>query len=126
MSDIIKYKRGTSLIEIMVAIVVLAMIIIGGSALFSYSRGQIQLQKYSRMAVQLAAQKLEELKAGNYNDIAADSNDIKEDIALDDFLCTRSTLIVDTGLYKQVAVVVQWGSDNQKYEVSLNTFIAPK
>jgi len=64
-----KSKKGVALVEVIVAILIFAIVIIGGSFLFASGRNQINLRERYRVAVQLAAGKLEELKAGNYYDI---------------------------------------------------------
>ena len=124
MPNILKSKKGTGLIEVVVAILILVIVIIGGSFFFAYARSQIHLRKHYRVAVQLAAQKLEELKAGNYNDIEGDETE--ESISLEDLSYSRSAEIEDVGLYKKVKVNIHWEQMNREHNVSLATFIAPK
>ncbi len=117
----INSEKGTSLVEVMVAIVILALAILGGFVLFSYGRGQIDVQKNRRAAVQLAAQKLEGLKAGNYDSIQA--GETTESISLGDLSYVRSTGAEDLGLYKKITVSVSWEQMNKQQNIGLTTFI---
>lgn len=121
-----KSKKGTSLVEAVVAILVLSIIILGSSFLFVSGQGYIDMRGRHRIAAELAAQKLEELKAGNYNDIA--EGETEESFSLDDLPYTRSvaTETRDGGLYKKVQVTVSWQQMGKQRNVSLDTFIAPK
>lgn len=128
MVTIRKSKKGTSLVETVVAILVLSIIIVGSSFLFVSGQGYIDMRGRHRIAAELAAQKLEELKAGNYNDIVVVEGGTEESFSLDDFPYTRSlaTEIRDGGLYKKVQVTVSWQQMGKQCNVSLATFIAPK
>jgi len=123
-SKILKPKKGTSLVEVVVAMLILTILIIGGHHHFVYGRGQIALQGHYRVAAQLAAQKLEELKASNYNDIV--EGPTEETLSIGDLSCSRSTDTNDVGLYKQINVTVHWSQLGKDRNVSLDTFMAPK
>jgi len=119
-----KSVAAFTLIEVMTAILIVTIVIAGGSFLFVTGRNQVNLQKHYRAATQLAAQKLEELKAGNYGDIVVgDTQD--PPISLEDLSYTRSTHTVNAGSYKEVTVTVSWLQGNNSRNVSLVTFIAP-
>jgi prepilin-type N-terminal cleavage/methylation domain-containing protein len=124
MPNILKSKKGTSLIEVMVAVLILTIVIAGGSFSYIYGRSRIDLWKDYRAAGQLAAQKLEELKAGNYDDIEAGGTE--ESLSLEDSPYGRSILTEDVGLYKKVTVAVHWQQRGEQHYVSLTTFIAPE
>ena len=119
-----KSNRGVGLIEVVVAIMILVIVMIGGSLSFFHARNQVHLQKQSRAAVQLTSQKLEELKAANYDDIAA--GDANENLALDDLSCRRKIEAELVGAYKKVKVTTTWTRKDREHSVSLVTFIAPK
>lgn len=71
-------RNGTSLAEVMVAVLIMVIVIIGSSVLFVAGRSQVSMQERNRVATELAAQKLEELKAGGYNDIVeGESEELK-------------------------------------------------
>ena len=124
MRHISKSNRGVGLIEVVVAIMILVIVMIGGSLSFFHARNQIHLQKQSREVVQLTSQKLEELKAANYEDIAVGEPD--ENLALDDLSCRRKIEAELVGAYKKVKVTTTWTRKDREHNVSLVTFIAPK
>lgn len=119
-----KSAAAVTLIEVMVAVLIATIVIIGGSLLFVTGRSQINQQKHHRAAIQLAAQKLEELKADNYDDIV--EGDTEESLSLEDLSYSRSTHTEDAGSYKEVTVTVSWGLTGNEHNVSLVTSIAPK
>ena len=124
MTAITKSKKGTSLVEVMVAVLIFTIVIAGGSFLFVTGRSQISLRGHYRVALQLAAQKLEELKADNYDDI--EEGETEESFSLEDLSYSRTTETEDVGLYKKVDVGVDWQQLGKQHSVSLTTFIAPK
>ncbi len=117
-----RYAAATTLVEVALAIVIVTIVVVGCSMLFASARGQIHRQKNLRSAAQLAAQQLENLKAGSYDSIT-DSN-TPESVPLDGVTYTRNTNVVDANSYKTVTVTVGWGGDNEP-NVSLVTIIAP-
>ena len=119
-----KSNRGIGLIEVVMAILVLVIVMIGGSVSFFHARNQIHLEKQSRAAVQLASQRVEELKAANYDDLAV--GDMVETIALDDLSCRRKTVTELIGDYKKLEVSTTWTRKDREHTVSLVTYIAPK
>jgi len=124
MLTIVKSKKGTSLVEVMLAVLIFATAILGGYFLCFYSRSQINLQERYRVAAHLAAPKIEELKAGSYSSISA--GETEESLALEDLSYRRSVGTEDVGLYKKVTVTVHWPQMGKDHNVSLVTFIAPK
>jgi Tfp pilus assembly protein PilV len=119
-----KSAAAVTLIEVMVAVLIVTIVMIGGSLLFVTGRSQINQQKHRRAAVQLAAQKLEELKAGDYDAITI--GDTEESLSLEDLSYSRSTHAEDASSYKDVTVTVSWGPTGNEHNVSLVTSIAPK
>ncbi len=124
MSIVQKSKKGTSLVEVMAAALILAIVMLGGSFFYVASTNQINLQEQHRAASRLAGQKLEELKAGSYSDIT--TSETKESLFLEDSSYSRSIVTEDLGLYKKVVVTVNWGPVGMERNVSLVTLIAPK
>ena len=124
MPNILKSKKGTSLIEVMVAMLILTIVLLGGGFSYVYGRSQIHLRKHYRAAGQLAAQELEELKADNYYDIEA--GETQNNIYLEDLSYNRAIKTEDLDLYKKVYVDVYWQERGKQHNVSLTTFIAPK
>ena len=117
-------KKGMSLVEVMVAVLISAIVMIGGSLFFVASTDQINLRQQYRTASRLASQKLEELKAVDYDTVAI--GEAKDSVTLKNSTYSRSVVIKDTGSYKQVNVTVSWGPAGQERNINLVTFIAPK
>jgi len=124
MSIVRKSKKGTSLIEVMTAALILVIVILGGSFFYVASTNQINLREQYRAASRLAGQKLEELKAGSYSDIA--TSETKDSLTLENSTYSRSAVTEDLGSYKKVVVTVNWGPADMGRNVSLVTLIAPK
>lgn len=117
-----KSMAAFTLIEVMAAVLIVTIVVAGGSFLFVMGRSQISAQKRYRAATQLAAQRIEELKAGTYAEVVSDSNTV----SLEGYSYTRATVIEDANTYKKSTVTVTWGPAGNQHNVSLVTFIAPK
>ena len=121
-----KSVAAFTLVEVITAILIVTIVIVGSSFLFITGKTQVSLQKHYRAATQLAAQKLEELKAGSYGSIVA--GDDSNSISLEDVSYTRSVHTVNAGSYKEVTVTVSWKQrsiEQISRSVSLVTVIAP-
>lgn len=68
-------QDGFSLIEVLIALVILVIVILGGGLYFFYGRLGINREGYRRAALELASQRLEELKAAKYSEIIPDDFD---------------------------------------------------
>jgi Tfp pilus assembly protein PilV len=119
-----KTAKALTLIEVMVSILILTIVMLGCSALFITGRKHINTREHYRVALQLASQKLEELKAGSYDDIQ--EYEPQEHLSIKGVSYYRSTNAKNGGLYKEVQVDVQWTEANKIHNVNLVTFIAPK
>jgi len=124
MTIVQKSKKGTSLVEVMVAALILAIVILGGSYFYVGSTNQINLREQYRAASRLAGQKLEELKASDYD--AVTIGEVNDSLTLENSTYSRSVVTEDLGLYKKVVVTVNWGPVGVERNISLVTLIAPK
>ena len=125
MTIVQKSRKGTSLVEVMVAVLISVMVILGSSFFFAASTNQINLREQHRAASRLAGQKLEQLKACDYDAVAI--GEVKDSVSLEENASySRSVVTEDLGLYKKVTVNVNWGPAGKKNNVSLVTLIAPK
>lgn len=124
MTIIRKSKKGTSLVEVITAALILVIVMLGGSFFYVASTNQINLREQYRAASRLAGQKLEELKADNYNDVTI--GELKDSLTLENSTYSRSVVTEDLGLYKKAVVTVNWGPVGLGRNVSLVTLIAPK
>ena len=116
-----KLKKGISLIEVMLAISILVIIVLGGASLFAYGAGQISQSKHSRVAVQLASQKLERLRADNNISIDIPDGETIENIPLGDVSYEQTTVTEDWGTYKKVEVTVSWTQMGKQRNVNMAT-----
>lgn len=116
-----KLKKGISLIEVMLAISILVIIVLGGASLFAYGAGQISQSKHSRVAVQLASQKLERLRADNNISIDIPDGETIENIPLGDVSYDQTTVTEDWGTYKKVEVTVSWTQMGKQRNVNMAT-----
>ena len=113
-----------TLIEVMIAILVMMIVILGCATLFSYGMGHISSSKNYRVAAELASQKLEYFRSENFYNKDINDTVPDESIVLDNQTFTRSTEVSDvddpnTGeiLFKDVKVTVQW-NDKDKVELA--------
>ena len=72
-------KSGTTLIEVMIALIIIAIVIMGGGMFFFYGRVNIVREAHRRAATLVASKRLEELKRADYSYIAAKGLDFGED-----------------------------------------------
>jgi len=113
-------ENGFSLIEVLIALIILVIVILGGGAYFFYGRLGINREGYRRVALELASQKLEELKAGDY-DAIPDKEETTINLSSETFTTEVNSTKEDG--YKKVTVTVSWG-DNPDNKVELVTLIA--
>ena len=64
-------ENGFTLVEVLVALFIIALVILGGGMFFFYGRVTIVREAHRRAAVLVASQRLEELKAAEWDDIAS-------------------------------------------------------
>ena len=63
-------RRGSTLVEVAIACVVLAVIAVGTAACLSLARGQASIQRDRRMAMEIANSRLEDIRCAAYSDLA--------------------------------------------------------
>lgn len=68
-------KRGATLVELIVALFIIALVILGAGMFFFYGRVNIIREAHRRAALLVASQRLEELKAADWEDIAPEAAD---------------------------------------------------
>ena len=119
-----KSKKGVSIIEVMIAVLISAIVMLGGSFFFVSSTNQINLREQYRAASRLASQRLEECKAVDYDTVAEGT--VNDSVTLESSSYSRSVVTNNLGLYKEITVTVNWGPIGQLHTTSLVTLIAPK
>jgi prepilin-type N-terminal cleavage/methylation domain-containing protein len=60
-NDVSSLRRGFTLVEIMIAVLVIAILAIGGAAIIFRSRADIVVQQFKRAAIECANQQMEKL-----------------------------------------------------------------
>ena len=65
----IRNRKGTSLLEVMFAAVILAVIILGAGAYVVHGSGTINIYRNKMTALELAMNRLEEIRAADYSSI---------------------------------------------------------
>ena len=116
-----KNKSGFSLVEIMVAALLLAVLAIGGAAVMYQTGGNIQIQGNKRIALELANEVLERYQSIEYSDIPSSDTDTISVDGIAHLVAINSTIehfpspspsVADE--YKQIEVRVSYrsGLDN--------------
>ena len=116
-------SKGISLIEIMLAISVLAIVVLGTAFFSFYTSGQVGLGKQYRAALQLAGQRMEQLKADNELSIDITEGETSEEVSSGELSYTRTTVVEDSGLNKEVTVTVSWTQMGKERNVNLVSLI---
>lgn len=114
-------NNGTSIIEVIIGMVILAMLVAGLNA------GVLSLVNTNKSSKEIAAasnfgyEKLEEIRRNSYNDISSKS-DSKEGIYVYDVLVTSD----GNNTQKSVKIDILWPSTSTdpKHQISLSTIIA--
>ena len=113
-------SRGVSLVEAALGIAVIAISALGAYSFLHFGRKALNDARDQRVAVRLAQEKVEELRAGAYADITAGT---ENGLTLCDITCDRTTAVTQgTGdAYREVSVTVSWGNG---HDAALQTIIA--
>ncbi len=116
-------KNGVTLIEVMVAIVIFLIVVLGGFAFFFYGRTHISRSNHQRMALELTKERLELWKADDYSNIMTQPD---PSVPLGGIQFNRNTTIVDHPVdgYKEVTVTISWQERGNPCSVQLVTIIA--
>ena len=69
----LKLKSGFSLVELMVAMLILAVLVLGSAAILYQAGGTIAIQNNKRAAVSAASRRLEQISGMLYDDIRSNS-----------------------------------------------------
>ena len=125
-------QTGSALIELMLAIAILLIVLLGTSTTYVSGRRQIVSQRYYQAAAQLASQKLEETKSLGYAGLTEGEDD--EDLSLYGLAYQRHTVIELTAEPTteapkpclKVTVTIQWtGTAQDQHEAEFVTYVGP-
>ena len=128
-------QKGFTIIEVLVALFIIALIIMGGGMFFFYGRVNIIREAHRRAAVLVASQRLEELKGAEWwPSESAEPVTTDTTVTTVDNLPSGNTVTTyaqyfhyDGDLtydYSEVRVTVEW-HDSTTNTVSSTTLIAP-
>jgi len=115
-----RLKKGFTLVEVLISIVIFAVGITGGMAFFLYLKEVAVHAGHEKVAVHLAGSKMEQLRNGTLT-----SN--TDSVTIGNFIWRRSWSVGSGGTgYNRVDVSVSWreGGKPQDDTVSLTTYIA--
>ena len=123
-------KAAFTLVEIMFSVLILSIVMIGGAFYFLHSSSQIRISRRSRMALELAEERIERLKAVGFSGLA---NEMESGLPLGGLPATRQTEIIGIDEdgdgredYRRIIVTVFWEEGTASQEVSLTTLISPR
>ncbi len=124
-------KTGFTLVEVIIATIILVISIIGGTAFFFLNRNNLSFANRQRLATWAAVYKIEELKNMNYSALALlPSPAIENNLPVSGYSFTRTTTITDiSGNYKQATVKMDWEQPSfpsSLRTLSLTTYIAER
>ena len=82
MNRTVNSEKGVSLIELLIAFTILAIVVLGFNAMFLSGFKGIRTSRDYSIALNLSREKMEEVKDKNYNDVSSDESKgiIVEDI----------------------------------------------
>jgi len=120
--------QGITLVEVMVALIVLAVVVIGAAAFFAAGRGTIEESAQRRTAAQVGQQQLEIARAGGYEALADAEGTATVDGVEYSWTLTVTGALADPGDaesgYKQMCMVVDWPRSRGS-PVTIETAMAP-
>lgn len=70
-----KNQKGSTIIELALATVIMLIVAVGGAAFFFHGSGQIAINRNKRTALEAANSRLEQMRASPFNDISSSTDD---------------------------------------------------
>lgn len=112
-------KQNLTLVEIIIALVVLVIAAVGNTSFFFANRRNLRSALQRRSATWAALEKMEELISISFDDLVGKNNtDDPENISLlENHNATRTVEVLDgdNELYKKVTVTVQWNDSSKRF-----------
>jgi Tfp pilus assembly protein PilV len=110
-------ENGSSLIEVVIAMVVMALLVTGLNACVVNIINSNVSSKEISSASTAGYELMDQLRRANYSSVVTSS-----DIVRSRYL--RSWTVSDNGTQKKISVVISWPVVNPKHSVELSTIIA--
>lgn len=117
------HKKGLTLIEILVSIVIFSVVLLGAMAFYFYSDSSFRFAEHKKMALELADARMEKERARVYSAISSDS----ESVTIGQLTGLLNVYVTDQGSYKLVRIEVAWSDPSRTgtQNIALETYIAP-
>lgn len=114
-------ERGLSLVEVMVVSVILGIVAVGFFATFDVSKRLTAAARQETKAVNLAQEKLEELRGVPYADLESVSGEAYFSASVPGFTYRLSVFEITTGVvFKSVTVSVYYNAGKSTKQVTLS------
>ena len=123
-------KAGFTLVEVIVATIILVISLLGGTAFFFLNRNNLSRANLQRLATWCAVYKIEQLKSMPYSDLVLiTSPTIENNLPISGYYFNRTTVPVVGPNYTQETVSVSWVQGNLPSSLttlSLTTYISDR
>lgn len=135
--QIIHDESGVTLVEVLIAIVIMTILLVGGLQFVSVGREAVTVERYYRIARMIAESRLEDARRYAYHSLATSLSETNTPVTLGNVSGTRTTVVADiddpfdgSGAgdadsnsvdYKKITVTVNWAS---KHSLSLETYVS--
>jgi len=129
-------ERGVSLVEVMFAVIIFMIIMLGGLTYFTLPQSIREREKMRRLAVVSANHRMETLMALDFTAVTSDSNETNTPVTIGKVSGTRNTTVTDvddaadgtggsdsdgdTIDYRTITIDVKW-NDGKDRQVTLTT-----
>lgn len=136
-SQIIHDESGTTLVEVLIAIVIMTILLVGGLQFVTVGREAVTVERYHRLALLIAESRLEDARQYAYSSLATSLAETNTPVTLGNIAGTRTTVVEhidddfdgtgggdadgNTVDYKKITVTVNWAS---RHSVSLETYVS--
>jgi prepilin-type N-terminal cleavage/methylation domain-containing protein len=132
MVTVSKARKGLTLIECLIALLLLAITVVGGMSFYFHSNQYLRGSIYRRLAAEIANAQMEQIKRNGFAGLpAADGLWTSQTIDIGGLTGggTQNVYVydVDSGAYKHVLIETDWQEPGQTTQerVRLDTHIAP-
>ena len=120
-------RGGFSLIEVMVAILLLSIVAVGSAGFFYQSLAMIEEYRSRRLAMELATSEIDSLRKSHYTDIKPyEISGLMIGNWVSEIIVTVNEVAEGDARRKEVEVTVNWGMPVGEKTLSLNTIVGKR